>query len=600
MDSVSQQAATIRREGDPSKPRPKNAEVQADATDSVKANEDKSKNTSGDSDKKKGAKRQSDGGKVKKDKSKSKKKKKKPDPSDSSESSEGGDDSSVLDSDAAEPKIVPAQKRSTKKGLDTEKLKAQTNKKTKTPLTTKVQPSAASESDWDSSDSESDSDDEVDQTDPVVDARKCKNKGSGQDLSYLVAIELQRLLQQAHSQPPPPQVAPGHANLGNSLGAAADSGAGGGLAALGYPQAGRVAWSNYPNMAAGRGRIGRSQPSWAAAMTDTVDDAAGDGSLLGSRGRRPESSQVAKKHLGGAAAQGKKRSKKLDYKRVDQVWDTSIHNFKLQDTAESVSETKYDGFCFHVRRTFDWEGKYKATVVDIKSKILRECLQDVIGNIKGVSLVDETPKLDPNVLFLYLEDLRKHVKKLKKEAASPSGADKRERKEQARQLGEKRQHLKVLVKYIDKDYDQIKKSLYPMLEHGLITFDLLWALWKPNTLAYTTTYGSHDEPRVFKVDTAEKHYHLSKGEFYYVDGKYFEYDGKQFGHGHMVEEIGEFRGAKKITSFSCYPLSYHKHEEKVRRDLIERGKKFVTLSGVNYRSHHGMAYYKKKKVCFMP
>lgn len=134
-----------------------------------------------------------------------------------------------------------------------------------------------------------------------------------------------------------------------------------------------------------------------------------------------------------------------------------------------------------------------------------------------------------------------------------------------------------------------------MLEHGLITFDLLWALWKPHTLAYTTTYGSHDEPRVFKVDTAEKHMHITKGEFYHIDGKYFEYDGKQFGYGHMVEEIPEFKGAKKITSLSCYPLKYHKSEAKLRRDLVERGKKFVTLAGVHYKSHQGMAYYKKKR-----
>ncbi|KAK3311025.1 uncharacterized protein B0T15DRAFT_489657 [Chaetomium strumarium] len=98
----------------------------------------------------------------------------------------------------------------------------------------------------------------------------------------------------------------------------------------------------------------------------------------------------------------KKRQKasKLDYKRVDQVWDDTIHNYKLQDTAEGIVDAQYDEFIFHVRRTFDWEGKYKATIVDIKSKLLRECLQDVMGAIKGVSLVDDTPKLDPNVLFL--------------------------------------------------------------------------------------------------------------------------------------------------------------------------------------------------------
>lgn len=142
----------------------------------------------------------------------------------------------------------------------------------------------------------------------------------------------------------------------------------------------------------------------------------------------------------------------------------------------------------------------------------------------------------------YLEDLRKHVRFLKKEIASPSGSTKDERKKEAKRLTEKRQHLKVLVRYLDKDYNDVKTSLDPMLEHGLITFDLLWALWKPNTLAYTTTYGSHDEPRVFKVETAEKHYHLTKGNFYYIDGKYFENDGKQFGYGRMMEEIPEFRG----------------------------------------------------------
>lgn len=62
-----------------------------------------------------------------------------------------------------------------------------------------------------------------------------------------------------------------------------------------------------------------------------------------------------------------------------------------------------------------------------------------------------------------------------------------------------------------------------------------------------------------------------------------------------MEEISEFRGAKKITSLSCYPLEYHKNEEQLREDLIERGKKFVSLSGVHYKSHQGMAYYKKKK-----
>lgn len=90
----------------------------------------------------------------------------------------------------------------------------------------------------------------------------------------------------------------------------------------------------------------------------------------------------------------------VDFKRVDWVWDNKIHNYTLQDTTESTGDSQYNDFIFHVRRTFDWEGKYRSTVVDIKSKLLRECLQDIMGDVTGVSLVDETPKVDPNLLFL--------------------------------------------------------------------------------------------------------------------------------------------------------------------------------------------------------
>lgn len=96
----------------------------------------------------------------------------------------------------------------------------------------------------------------------------------------------------------------------------------------------------------------------------------------------------------------KKTTMRAEFKRVDWVWDTSSYQFRLQESAEVTTDAQYDEFVFHVRRMFDVEGKYRKTCVDIKSKLLRECLHDVIGNIQGVSLVDETPKLDPNLLFL--------------------------------------------------------------------------------------------------------------------------------------------------------------------------------------------------------
>jgi len=55
----------------------------------------------------------------------------------------------------------------------------------------------------------------------------------------------------------------------------------------------------------------------------------------------------------------KKRGSKLEFKRVDQLWDSTIHNYKLTDTAEDEESSEYDQYLFNVRRNFDWEGKYK-------------------------------------------------------------------------------------------------------------------------------------------------------------------------------------------------------------------------------------------------
>ncbi|KAI9793272.1 MAG: hypothetical protein M1816_000693 [Peltula sp. TS41687] len=308
----------------------------------------------------------------------------------------------------------------------------------------------------------------------------------------------------------------------------------------------------------------------------------------GANGRRKGKGKRGK-HRHGGSSKREKRASRLEYKRVDQLWDNSIHNYKLTDTAEDDDADEYDQYLFTVRRQFDWKGKYTDTVVDIKSQILKDTLQEVMDGAKGVSLVEDTPTVDPNMLFLYLEELRTAMKQMKKKR-------KTEKKRKARKLlTKKATHLKVLLSYLDEDYAETKKTLYPLLESNLITFDLLWALFKPNTIAYTTTYGNVDEPRAFKVEYASKESSFQRGEWYSIEGRYLEYDGKSFGMGTMEVDVDSFKGARKITSLATYPLIYHKDQIALRQQLIERGRKFVSLAGMNYRFHRGMAFFKKKR-----
>ncbi|KAE8145568.1 hypothetical protein BDV25DRAFT_144541 [Aspergillus avenaceus] len=316
-----------------------------------------------------------------------------------------------------------------------------------------------------------------------------------------------------------------------------------------------------------------------------------EGRRTRTRGKRGSSDGQTDGQRGGSSkSKGKKKTaSKIAFKRVDQLWDNTIHNYKLTETIDDPDANEWDQYLFTVRRKFDWDNKYTETVVDLKSKYIRDALAKVMDGVKGVSLVQETAVVDPNMLFLYLEETRQYMRDLKQQA-------KTEKKRKAKKVAAiKAAHLKVLIKYLDTDYAETKKTLYPLLEANTITFDLLWALFKPNTVAYTPTYGSQDEPRAFKIEYATKESSFMKGQWYSIEGRYLEYDGKTFGMGTMAAEVESFKGARKITSLSCYPLKYHRESEDVKVKLVERGKKFVSLRGMNYRFHKGMAFYKKKR-----
>ncbi|KAI6801864.1 P-loop containing nucleoside triphosphate hydrolase protein [Hortaea werneckii] len=309
--------------------------------------------------------------------------------------------------------------------------------------------------------------------------------------------------------------------------------------------------------------------------------------------KKSVASKKSKKSVDKTTSKSKSKSSKKhapsEYKRVDQLWDSTIHNYKLKESAED-DETEFAEYAFLVRRCFNWENKYTDTVVDIKSKQLRAVLAEVMKECKSVSLEAEEPTIDPNLLFLYLEELRTFYRKTLK---SRIAAEKK--RKVIKKLEQQRGLCKTLVGYIDEYYAETKKTLYPLLAAGNITFDLMWALFKPDEIAVTSCYGTWDEPRCFKVEYATKCQSMQRGEWYCVEGKYLEYDGKGFGYGDFEVDVDRFKGPRKISSLATYPLKYHRDAEGVRKKIIARGEQFVGMEGMQYQFHKGLAFMKKKK-----
>jgi adenylate kinase family enzyme len=193
------------------------------------------------------------------------------------------------------------------------------------------------------------------------------------------------------------------------------------------------------------------------------------------------------------------------------------------------------------------------------------------------------------LIFLYYDELEVYIKKLKTQLKRA-----KKRKEQ-KKLKQQFAHCKLLASFIDEDYEETRKKLKSMLKAGNITYDLSWALFKPNTIAYTPTYGNKDDPRAFRVDMTYHEEDFLGNEKLVVEGRYLEYDGKVFGMGDYAVRIPSFKGPKKIVNLDAYPLIYHKDPEGLEKQLVERGQKFVALQGMNYRVHKGIGYIKQKR-----
>ncbi|KAF2744261.1 hypothetical protein M011DRAFT_480089 [Sporormia fimetaria CBS 119925] len=281
----------------------------------------------------------------------------------------------------------------------------------------------------------------------------------------------------------------------------------------------------------------------------------------------------------------KRKNGKPEFKRVDQVWDNELRDFKMVDSAETKDQDLDS--VFTVRRKFSYENEYRYTVVDIKSKLLQRSLIELLKDVKGLSLTEDTPSIDPNLLFLYYDELRIHYKKTLR-----ARLRRQRKKKQKKQLTDEIAHCRLLVRYIDKDYKSIRKRLNPMLKAGTVTYDLVWALFKPKTIAYTPTYENQEDPRCFKVEFCTEEENYMEEKWWEVQGSYLEYDGKKFGLGDHVVKIEAFKGTRKITALPVYPLAYHKNPEAIKKQLVERGKKFISLQGINYRHFEGLAYQK--------
>ncbi|KAL9099152.1 MAG: hypothetical protein Q9163_005310 [Psora crenata] len=272
---------------------------------------------------------------------------------------------------------------------------------------------------------------------------------------------------------------------------------------------------------------------------------------------------------------------KLEIKFIDQTWDKRRHNWSSKDVdradiLSSVSR-KSKKPVLVIRRQFGVnDAHYESikTYADIRSAALLEILRVVLKDVKSISLRGKHPNIRLEVLFHFLPDLKEHHRSI-----ADLGSD------GVKQLGQ-------VIEFLDDWFASTTEELTPLLAHGEITYDLLWALFKPNAPIYTVCQDS-EQPRCLLFDFGETHDRKGQKNFEMTCRSLY-YDGKFFGEVQTSCKISEFRGARKITSLEVFPLEYHKRPAKIKSSLVERGRRAISLMGVVHCEFRGLAFYKVK------
>ncbi|KAI3226519.1 hypothetical protein DTO012A9_5567 [Penicillium roqueforti] len=274
----------------------------------------------------------------------------------------------------------------------------------------------------------------------------------------------------------------------------------------------------------------------------------------------------------------KKWALKSQFKTIVETWDKEACKYKIAEPTETSNDLDdYTKYAFIVRERIDRTSKEVVPFIDIKSEGLRDILRDVLHDIKAVSLIEDKPSIEQNFLFHFLPELDRYTENMDSSSDNKSAHA---------------EHLLLLIDHLKHTYTSALQRLKSMLQHGHITYDLLWALFKPSCHIYTTCIGTK-EPRYIVFDAGEE---MTQNDETWLNLKcrFLDYNGVKFGEAGIFLRVTKFRGSKPIETLKAFPLHHHPNHKQVRKDLIERGQKFRDLAGSHVQHCKGSVFFMNK------
>ena len=151
-------------------------------------------------------------------------------------------------------------------------------------------------------------------------------------------------------------------------------------------------------------------------------------------------------------------------------------------------------------------------------------------------------------------------------------------------------HLNLLVEYVRVAYISTTARVTSLLENREIIYDLLWALFKPNTNIYTTILDA-EKPACYRYDFGNKQTINGGTSYFHGECRCLDLNGQVFGEVSTALGIRKFQGAKQVHRLEAFPLEFHRHQQKMEEYLVTCGRQFVSVMGQHHVQYRGNAFY---------
>ncbi|KAF9638016.1 putative aaa family protein [Lasiodiplodia theobromae] len=251
------------------------------------------------------------------------------------------------------------------------------------------------------------------------------------------------------------------------------------------------------------------------------------------------------------------------------------------------NDKKFFEHALVTKQTFDANRKLEKTTVEINSPHIRAALKEVVTYYPSESLkfgeADAVTYEKPYALLHHHRDeltqyAAKAVESGNTDADAISG------------------HVDLLLSFLDAEMGEDGPALRQLTESGLITFNLLWAIFKPGDILFASECG---HPRLYRCRKAAYGHEMRNGRFFEVTCEFTNCDGTRAGTSTVSIRIwqGEVfvgTGTTSIDHLPLFPLKFMEEQEEIKEKLIERGNRYLAIRGVTTWDYEGLFLYLKK------